>query len=88
MSFVNVTLPAPLDEFVRNKVASGEFRSPADVVCEALRLLQEETTWQKQATLKIDEGWAQAEAGDTITPEQAREDLAARKKSWADKRAG
>ena len=38
---MNVSLPAPWEEFVARQVASGEFGNASEVVREALRLLRE-----------------------------------------------
>lgn len=37
----NTLLPEPLYRFVQDKVASGAFATPTEVVCEALRRLEE-----------------------------------------------
>jgi putative addiction module CopG family antidote len=79
---MNVSLPPPLQEFVRQKVADGVFRTTDEVVCEALRLLQHEDTWKGLASEAIEEGWKQAQSGELRTPEQVRENLAARKDDW------
>lgn len=39
---MNVNLPPQLEELVRQKVASGLYTSPSEVVREALRLLEEQ----------------------------------------------
>jgi antitoxin ParD1/3/4 len=80
---MNVTIPAAAEEFVRRKVESGEFGSADEVVREGLRLLQEQDQqWSAEAKRKIDEGWTQAKDGPLRTPEQVRENLAARKEAW------
>lgn len=79
---MNVSLPAPLQEFVQKKVTDGDFRSADEVVCEALRLLQNQEAWNIHAGEAIETGWAQANAGQLQTPEQVRENLASRKATW------
>ena len=79
---MNVTLPMPLEEFARRKVAAGEFESVEDVLCEGLRLLQLREKWISDAGTKIDAGWEQAKSGRLLSPEQARENLASRKEQW------
>ncbi len=39
---INVNLTPQLEERVRSKVASGQYTSVSEVVCEALRLLEEQ----------------------------------------------
>jgi putative addiction module CopG family antidote len=75
---MNVSLPMTLEDFVRRKVAAGEFESADEVVCEALHLLQDQEAWRADARRKIDEGWEQAKAGQLSTPEEVRQFLAAR----------
>ena len=83
-SIMHVRLPTPLEEFVRRKVAEGQFESPDEVVCQGLRLLQQQEQWQADARQKIDEGWQQAKAGQLRTLEQIHENLADRKAAWKD----
>ena len=79
---MNVSLPTSLEEFIRRKVAAGEFESADEVVCEGVRLLQQREEWKADARRKIDAGWEQAKSGQLRTPEQVRENLAARKEVW------
>jgi putative addiction module CopG family antidote len=83
---MTISLPAFLEEFVRRKVAAGEFHSSDEVVCEGLRLLQEQEAWRNEARHKIDVGWEQAKAGQLRTPPQARKNLTVRKKAWKSSR--
>ena len=39
---INVNLPPHLEDLVRSKAASGQYSSVSEVVCEALRLLEEQ----------------------------------------------
>jgi putative addiction module CopG family antidote len=79
---VNVSLPITLEDFVRRKVAAGEFHSEDEVVCEALHLLQDQEAWRADARRMIEEGWEEAKAGQLRTPEEVRQSLAARKEIW------
>ena len=79
---MNVSLPITLEDFVRHKVATGEFHSEAEVVCEALHLLQDQEAWKSEASRMIVEGWEEAKAGQLRTPEEVRQTLAARKEIW------
>ena len=79
---MNVSLPEPLEEFVRRKVAAGEFQSVDEVVCEGLRLLQQDTVWKADARQKIAAGWEQAQAGELRSAEDVRASLAMRKREW------
>jgi putative addiction module CopG family antidote len=79
---MNVSLPTSLEEFVRERVTAGEFKSPDEVVCEGLRLLQDQERWKAEARQKIDAGWEEAKTGQLLTPEEVRQELAARKMTW------
>jgi putative addiction module CopG family antidote len=83
---MNVSLPMTLEDFVRRKVAAGEYQSADEVVCEALHLLQEQEVWKADASHRIDEGWEEAQAGQLRTPEEVRQSLAARKETWTQAR--
>jgi putative addiction module CopG family antidote len=79
---MNVSLPTTLEDFVRRKVAAGEFESADEVVCEGLRLLQDREAWRADASRKIDDGWEEAKAGQLRTPQEVRHALAVRKEVW------
>jgi putative addiction module CopG family antidote len=79
---MNVCLPVTLEDFVRRKVAAGEFQSTDEVVCEALRLLQDQEAWRADASRKIDEGWEEAKSGQLRSPKEVRRSLVARKETW------
>ena len=79
---MNVSLPTPLEEFIRHKVTAGEFHSADEVVCEGLRLLQRQETWKADARAKIDVGWEQAKSGQLRTPEEVTRNLDSRKRTW------
>jgi putative addiction module CopG family antidote len=75
-----VSLPTPLEEFVRHKVAVGEFHSTDEVVCEGLRLLHRQENWKAEARAKINAGWEQAKNGQLRTLEEVTENLNSRKR--------
>jgi antitoxin ParD1/3/4 len=80
---MNVTLKPPLEEFVRRKVESGDFRSADEVVSEGLRLLQQQDEQSaNEIRAKIDDGWAQAKTGQLRSPEEVRRNMSARKAVW------
>jgi putative addiction module CopG family antidote len=85
---MNVSLPTPLEEFVRHKVAAGEFQSTDEVVCEGLRLLQGQESWKADARAKINAGWEQAKHGQLRSPEEVTRNLSSRKRAWQRGRPG
>jgi putative addiction module CopG family antidote len=82
---MNVSLPTPLAEFAKRKVAAGEFESVDEVVCEGLRLLQLREQWKNESASKIDVGWEQAKSGRVLSPEEVQKDLKSRKAEWLGK---
>ncbi len=85
---MTVSLPKPLAEFIHSKIDAGEFHSVEEVVCEGLRLLQEQDSWKSEAAKKIDIGWEQAKSGQLRTPDVVRENLTERKEAWRKSRGG
>jgi putative addiction module CopG family antidote len=63
---LELTLDQPTAEYVADKVASGEFASPEEVVRAALKMLQEHDAWLEEEDRLIDE----AEASPLLTEEQ------------------
>lgn len=65
---MHISLTDRLDEYVREKVASGLYNNASEVIREALRLkiAQEETDEVKLQRLRdaIDPAWEQAERGE------------------------
>jgi putative addiction module CopG family antidote len=67
---MNVSL-GPLEEFVREKVAQGEYGNESEVVSEAVRLLKaREERWKAEARVKIEEGLASCREGNLIPGDQ------------------
>jgi len=79
---MNVNLPTSLQDFIQRKIAAGEFETVDEAVCEGVRLLQHQDEWKSDTRARIDVGWQQAKSGQLRTPEQVRENLAARKEVW------
>jgi antitoxin ParD1/3/4 len=74
---MNVSLGL-LEEFVREKVARGEYETASEVVRDALRLLKRrEELWQARIHAKIEEGMASCRASRTVPAEQAWSELRA-----------
>lgn len=59
-------LPPDLNEFVQASVASGKYRSADELVCDAIRLLQEREREIDQLRREIDVGLAEVERGEVI----------------------
>jgi putative addiction module CopG family antidote len=77
---MNITLGS-FEEFVREKVALGEYRSVEEVLCAGLRLLQRrDDAWKARVSEKIEEGLASARAGHVVPGEQVFADF----RAWLD----
>ena len=80
---VNVSLTEEQERYIAEKVASGRYRSAAEVVREALRLLMERDdddrlradTWREEVRRKIDEGFEEALRGELLDGEDVLERL-------------
>lgn len=79
---MTITLTPEMEHLIQNKVQSGLFGSPADVVYEGLRLLEQEETRFEELKREIAVGIQQAENGQvkTFNPEglkaRVRQELA------------
>ncbi len=86
---MNVSLPPDLERQIAERVASGRYASPGDVMREALHLLfrQDEERERGIALLNehIDEGLTQLDRGEGVPGDEARrlvgERVAARRKA-------
>ena len=82
-SGMDVTLSPDSEQFVRQKLQSGDFRSPNEIVNAGLRLLQErDAHLVTDVQQKIAVARAQLQAGNSLTPEELEKNLAARKAKW------
>ena len=80
---MNVSLPAQMEEFVRQKVAMGDYETASEVVREGLRLLkQRDEIWKAEIQSKISQGMDSIRTGRTISAAQAKSEMAAFKKKW------
>jgi len=80
---MNVSLTEPMEKFVRQKVAVGEYETASEVVREALRLLrQRDEVWKADVRSKISQGMDSIRAGKTIPAEKVKTEMAAFKKKW------
>ena len=80
---MNVSLTPEQERYITEKVASGRYRSAAEVVREGMRLLMENEqedrrraeVWREEVRRKIDEGFEQALRGELVDGEQVFERL-------------
>jgi len=80
---MNVSLTEPMEKYVRQKVAVGEYETASEVVREALRLLrQRDEVWKADVRSKITQGMESIRAGKTIPAARVKTEMAAFKKKW------
>jgi len=78
---MNVSLPKTLEQFVRQKVAVGDYESASAVIREGLRLFkQRDESWKVQIASKVAEGMNSLRAGRIIPAEQVKAGMAIFKK--------
>ena len=80
---MNVSLPEPMEKFVRHKVAVGDYETASEVVREGLRLLrQRDETWKAEVRGKIEQGMDSIRAGRVISSERVKTEMAVFKTKW------
>ncbi len=76
---MNVSLTDEQVRFIQQRVKTGRYRTAAEVVREALRILMQQesaerrefTAWREEVRRKIDAGLDQAERGQLVDGERA-----------------
>ncbi len=83
---MTIAIRPELEHKIADKVKSGRYASADDVVADALDLLDKveeaERIWKADISDKIDEGWAQAERGESIPADIAFARLRDRIDQW------
>jgi Arc/MetJ-type ribon-helix-helix transcriptional regulator len=81
-----LTVPPDLEQLIQKRLASGAFSDPEDVLRRALEAQDAIEDWSDEeksaVAAHIEEGWAQAERGDLMDGEEARQELKAMKMRW------
>jgi antitoxin ParD1/3/4 len=86
-SDMNVSLTEPMEQFVRQKVAVGEYETASEVVREALRLLRHrDEVWRSEVRSKIKTGMDSIRAGRTLSAAQVQTEMVTFKKRWSKSR--
>ena len=81
---MTVTLTPELEDLIQRKLDSGEYETPEQVLVNAVyHLNQDNEDFSGWSTAELqaaaDEGWEQAERGETMSGEEARSRLAERR---------
>lgn len=77
-----------LEQWIREDVQRGAYRTLDEYVEHAVSLLHEQEQWlaenRAEISRKIDEGLASAGRGELSDPEEVRRSMTARKRTWLD----
>src|SRR4051794_13417049 len=60
------SLPPDLQQFVRDQLASGKYRSESEVMCDAVRLLRERELRLESLRKDIEQGIVQLDSGEFV----------------------
>jgi antitoxin ParD1/3/4 len=78
---MNISLPEQMEEFVRQKVAVGDYETASEVIREGLRLLkQRDNLWKAEVQNQIKQGMDSIRAGRSIEAQQVKAQMAVFKK--------
>jgi antitoxin ParD1/3/4 len=84
---MNVSLPEQMEQFVRQKVALGDYETASEVIREGLRLLkQRDELWKAELRSKIKEGLTSLESGRSIPAAQVKAEMVTFKQKWKKRR--
>jgi Arc/MetJ-type ribon-helix-helix transcriptional regulator len=87
---MDIRLKPELEAMIREDLNRGPYTSAEDLVEQAISQLHEREDWLAQhrdeISRKIDEGWRSAEEGRLLSPDEAKAEMASRKKAWLDAR--
>lgn len=86
---MTIRLKPELEALIQKDVERGPYRSADEFVEQAVQMLHEQEQWladnQAEISAKIEEGYASAERGNLLDPEQVRAHINDRKQSWRNK---
>ena len=78
-----VSLTPELDQFVKERLASGRYRTNSDVLCAGLQLLVNQERDRKEAFValksRLEESLAAAKRGELVDPKRVLDDIEAMK---------
>ena len=77
-----ITLQPEHERLITEALRSGAYQNPEEVIQRALELLHDRDTWLAENDAKIDEGYAAAQRGELIDPDQVRAQVAGKKRAW------
>jgi antitoxin ParD1/3/4 len=77
-----VTLQPEHERLINEALKSGAYQSSEEVIMRALELLRHRDGWLAVNRAKIDEGYAAAQRGELLDPDQVRAQMEERKRAW------
>jgi Arc/MetJ-type ribon-helix-helix transcriptional regulator len=88
---MQLNLPPDLETLINKRLSSGAYSDAEDVLRHALEAQDAEESWTEEErralSAHIDEGYLQAERGELIDGEQARQEIQAMKEKWRGERS-
>jgi antitoxin ParD1/3/4 len=83
---MQLNVPPDLQTLINKRLSSGGYKSVEDVLRRALEAQDAEESWTEEErralSAHIEEGYQQAERGELIDGDQARNEIQARKDDW------
>lgn len=79
-----ITLQPEHERLIAEALQSGAYQSSDEVIKRALELLHLRDGWLAENSAKINEGYAAAQRGELIDPDQVRARMEERKRAWQD----
>ena len=83
---MTIRLKPELEALIQKDVERGPYQSADEFVEQAVQMLHEQEQWladnRADIAAKIEEGYASAERGDLLDPEQVRAQIDQRKQAW------
>ncbi len=88
---LNVSLTPELEQFVHERVSTGRFQTPSEVIREGLRLLElrerERETEFLALKRKLEHAAGQADRGEFVDPQEVLQEIEIRKRQRAAERS-
>jgi antitoxin ParD1/3/4 len=85
---MTIHLKPELEALIQQDIQRGSYQSADEFVEQAVQMLHEQEQWlaenRDEIAAKIESGYASAEQGDLLDPEQVRAELMERKQAWRD----
>jgi putative addiction module CopG family antidote len=83
---MTIRLKPELEALIQKDVERGPYQSADEFVEQAVQMLHEQEQWladnHADIAAKIEEGYASAERGELLDPEQVRAQVHERKQAW------